>query len=147
MISGRPSKKGLVILELQLFFAAVLCAYISGLTVYWYSEIWLICNAVAAAALLILAFIYFPMRFHSFAYQVSDSLITVQNGVFVKKTKYMYPAAVKYISFFQSPFGRLFKVKTLVIAAAGGTAYIPYLDCHEAEKIKEKILLAGESAK
>ena len=85
-------------------------------------------TALLTVAFSLLSFLYCPLRYKNFCYQIENDTLCIKSGVIYKKEKYIPLDRVEQITFFATPIERILGLKSALIFTAGATTLVGSLD-------------------
>lgn len=140
---NHPQPQILAIWRIILTLVTVIPAFLVSLFLRSGSTAWAVSISVLALMYLVVFLVYLPLLYKKMSYSVSEERILYITGVFYTRVMSAPVSGVQYVSVFQSVFGKIFGLASVVATLAGGRIVISGLKLADAESIA-KLLQARE---
>ncbi|GAA4057778.1 PH domain-containing protein [Amphibacillus indicireducens] len=107
----------------------------------WGWPIWigLISAALTLIIIVLSVFLFPPLRWRRWRYQLYDQEIYIQHGILIIKRTIVPMVRVQHVDTKQGPILRKFKLASLQVSTAATTHEIPALKLSEAEALRDQI--------
>lgn len=107
----------------------------------WDWPIWisLISTALTLIIIMLCVFLFPPLRWRRWRYQLYDQEIYIQHGILIVKRTLVPMVRVQHVDTKQGPILRKFKLASLQVSTAATTHEIPALRLSEAEELRDQI--------
>lgn len=94
---------------------------------------------IAVAATAFMVFVFPPLKWKRWRYEVREQEVELQSGIFVVRRSLVPMARVQHVDTFQGPILRRYGLSTVMIFTAATIHEIPALEEGEAELLRMKI--------
>lgn len=91
--------------------------------------------------------IYFPLKYRSYSFFITEDKIFVNRGVIIKSKKIIYNESIEYITEFTTPLDKILDLSIILIHTAGGTIILPDISLLHAQKIRQIGVCKKQGAK
>lgn len=134
----KPDPRVLTVWRLRLIPAAALLLYLSIRLLALPYLVWWVFTGLWLSAVLLLALVYFPLKYRRLSYTVNSRTLIVHTGGVSSRIKAVPFHAVQYASILTTPLMRQFGICSLVFYMAGSHITIPGLTMKDAEVLRGK---------
>lgn len=84
-------------------------------------------------------FLYLPLHYVNYRFEVNDDYLIVRSGVIYDKEKFLTRDSVCFVTVYNNPLTKLLGVSTVLVGAAGGRIVIPLLETKVALEIQRTL--------
>lgn len=135
MVKKIPRRIFLIWETLALLVAGML-TYLTLLILAPYTWVWYTALWIEGALYIAVVFLYIPLHYVNYRFEVNDDYLIVRSGVIYDKEKYLTRDSVCFVTVYNNPFTKILGISSLLVGAAGGRVVIPLLDSKSARQVQ-----------
>ena len=141
----RPDLRALGFLRIVTALSALVACILSVVTLTDYRLLMYIAVGIAAGVAFALDFIVFPLYFSRVSYNISNSFVIKQTGIFIRSEQIMKLRSFQYSSVISTPFSKFTSLNFIVIHALGAKITLHFIARDEIEQLLRLITSPSDS--